>query len=694
MNNFKKLEYVDYASSFTIDTYYKTHALKFLKHMKKLCGFVRTDCDKFFKKRRQEQLAKDTDAIEDVKYKYQYADMDLFSPSYGKLDSDGHILTAVSIFILDTVLTYYGTLEPIYKYLPSDRKLIEPIINTEIKDLQYSQELIASVEYVLRNRYKDFNNSMTDEIGYCRTLLARNTKDTSSEHYNNFIKILNLIPDEVIKYSLTMYSNYMTKYDTYLNTVFSKNTEVIDDLVDNVNNTVTRVNSALDVLNNDIQIMKHTTTAHAIMTEIPKLNAVSNGYMSPMERFLKIKDSYLNAHNNMMMGMMSIAINWTRPRTASVYDKSFEYNPYAMCFALLYLIEEDSDIPWRYGYTVNMMYTVVYTLPWGLMLDYHDNRSEVYSSYKFDVGLPSDSKVKRLDWYSLDYIHTLTSDFKQEHIYKDDVTEDCKNVLEQTEDLQDFCCNLVSMIYFATGFIMPRDLDYFEHMYEFLKGHKVRGNVNREMLYVLMAVLSNTEETYTALNLSNTDDVSKTVLDKSNKVIENKEDDTQEQIKQLKQTIKQLTSRIHDLETESSKQKNEKLNLEKLNLDKDVMIENLLNVLQTQEQQDNVSDTSKNNYSYPFIAEKRVLVYGGHDTFINQLRQLLVGNVKIIRELSKFDANAIANADSVWLQVNAIEHPFYWKIVSACKLSNTKLIYFNYASAKQCCNQIIDYYSE
>ena len=52
-------------------------------------------------------------------------------------------------------------------------------------------------------------------------------------------------------------------------------------------------------------------------------------------------------------------------------------DPYEMCFALLYLIEKDDDLPWLYGAGCGLMGEVIETLPWGI-IEYDEMDDEAW----------------------------------------------------------------------------------------------------------------------------------------------------------------------------------------------------------------------------------------------------------------------------------------------------------------------------
>lgn len=52
------------------------------------------------------------------------------------------------------------------------------------------------------------------------------------------------------------------------------------------------------------------------------------------------------------------------------------------------------------------------------------------------------------------------------------------------------------------------------------------------------------------------------------------------------------------------------------------------------------------------------------------------------------DLNAIRGADVVWLQVNAMSHKYYYRIVDAARKNGIPVRYFGSASVQKCAVQL------
>lgn len=93
---------------------------------------------------------------------------------------------------------------------------------------------------------------------------------------------------------------------------------------------------------------------------------------------------------------------------------------------------------------------------------------------------------------------------------------------------------------------------------------------------------------------------------------------------------------------------------------------------------------------FPWQVKRRVLVFGGHDTWSKAIRPLLPGARFFERE-SLPDLNAIKGADVVWIQANALSHKFYYRIIDTARREGIPVQYFSFASARKCAEQLAAY---
>ena len=98
---------------------------------------------------------------------------------------------------------------------------------------------------------------------------------------------------------------------------------------------------------------------------------------------------------------------------------------------------------------------------------------------------------------------------------------------------------------------------------------------------------------------------------------------------------------------------------------------------------------TENPIQFPWQVRRRVLIFGGHDTWSKSIRPLLPGARFFERE-SLPDLNAIKGADVVWIQANALSHKFYYRIIETARRENILVRYFSFASARKCAEQVVE----
>ena len=98
---------------------------------------------------------------------------------------------------------------------------------------------------------------------------------------------------------------------------------------------------------------------------------------------------------------------------------------------------------------------------------------------------------------------------------------------------------------------------------------------------------------------------------------------------------------------------------------------------------------AESQIQFPWQVRRRVLIFGGHDTWSKSIRPLLPG-ARFFQRESLPDLNAIKGADVVWIQANALSHKFYYRIIETARKENILVRYFSFASARKCAEQVVE----
>lgn len=158
------------------------------------------------------------------------------------------------------------------------------------------------------------------------------------------------------------------------------------------------------------------------------------------------------------------------------------------------------------------------------------------------------------------------------------------------------------------------------------------------------------------------------------------------EIQYFKDKASKLEDKINDLKSIMKRQVEEKAK----ELANNYLIEMIDEQLKEEE--------TKTDITFPVILNKKITVFGGHETWVKQIQQYLP-DVTFYPKDKNPDEQLIRNSDHIWIQENAICHSFYHKIADILKATGrTKdLSFFNSSSAETCAKKIVTYerkYSE
>jgi hypothetical protein len=91
---------------------------------------------------------------------------------------------------------------------------------------------------------------------------------------------------------------------------------------------------------------------------------------------------------------------------------------------------------------------------------------------------------------------------------------------------------------------------------------------------------------------------------------------------------------------------------------------------------------------FPYISTKRVCVYGGRNSWMASMKQLLP-NLSFYNCDTPLSSDTVRNADEIWIQTNYISHSYFYGLIDVAKTNNVPIKYFSHAGAKQCAEQFV-----
>ena len=92
----------------------------------------------------------------------------------------------------------------------------------------------------------------------------------------------------------------------------------------------------------------------------------------------------------------------------------------------------------------------------------------------------------------------------------------------------------------------------------------------------------------------------------------------------------------------------------------------------------------------PYETKKRVVIFGGHETFLKQMKRYLPSAKFVDIDNVSFNPDIVRNADVIWIQNNRISHSQFWNAVKEARNYSVQVRYFAFASAEKSAMQVVE----
>lgn len=662
--------------------------------------------------------------------------------SYNAIEETSHILFAAAIWILDQITGQPDWQRKLFPLLPRELSVLNDLSAPEVWDPAYDYDLILSVVYILNYRNIDIAPmEMSDgETAHVLTtsINARGEQHADVPSRKNFEALIDLIPADALGRAAKNFESLLWAWtDRFFSCIApisvasTAAVEKINQIGDRYNELREEFGKALEeaekaeeAKNKRLQQMKQRKPSHGPLNVAPAggidvLLGKPSPFRSPLgtvnlscffggddgsaQRALELANQIaatteehkgaVNRYEEIVEKKMSFTVSMIQrgylrqneckekygDETAAAMKPFLISDPYEICFALLWLIENGSDLPWLYGPGCGMMQEVVESLPWGV-IEYDEYDDPVWSPEAVDSPEQVISRNQEKqhataqrspipDWYERKYAP------------------------KGEDELFAFNRSLAQILYEETGCIMPRDMHKYADRLKAIKDYGVRGKNSMALLY-LFSALSQARRQAPAFNLS--DDGELLYGDGS---AERKTeqpltyDELNNRLKQVLEENKRLRTSLHESERSSREIKKElstirdTAGLEHRELAD--LRELVFNSKSSPEQDPQENDTV--NEAFPYEVGRNTVVFGGHETWLKAIRPMLTGNIRFIdKDMKNFDISIIRNADILWIQPNAVSHNQYYRIIDAARLYRKPVRYFTYASAAKSASQVMN----
>lgn len=571
------------------------------------------DLVKSMKGRRKEALRKTWDDFVDSNAEEEWMMLNLFSRGINRLESEGYILFAASIWILDT-LNENRTIRKVYPLFPSDLDLFEnEIMTLEIPDAwdsHFEFEMIAGVEYILYKRNSDkgipryLSGRDNEQILITTDDAVCNNNNTRNRKFFN--ELMNLIPSE--KKELAA-KHFKEVFQIWVKSFF-----------DCINCICKPVNTAIRLAAKPYQIEE---IQEKVLNFIVSVN--NSGLYEP-EVFI---DLY---------GTEDIKNAKPLP----------PFDPFELCFGLLYLIEQDNDLPWLIGACRGVMTEVIRRLPWGISKS-KESRS-IYSKRIKDTNTDSTKLLLPFD-----------------------------RVFHEGND--ETAVNLMQIIYQETGCLLPRNIQNDQYISRLIEKYNIDQQAAQVIHYCSILLMNGAnfiEEPFD-------DYITEKTKDHTNTVSELKEmnEKASKEFKGLRSEFqkikKQLDNTTKELEGLKRKEQSELRELADL---REIIFKDKNNI---------EDDTTVNEKEFPYTVTHKTIIFGGHEAWVNELKNKLKGEIRYVSADLIFDKDIVKNCEMLWIQTNVMSHNCFDRIKDASIKHGVPIRYFTYNGSKLCAKQLREY---
>ncbi len=361
-------------------------------------------------------------------------------------------------------------------------------------------------------------------------------------------------------------------------------------------------------------------------------------------------------------------------------------DPFAMCFALIYLVDHGDDYPWLLMTGGCVMNEVLLSLPW-----------------REGKGKNEDEE------HLMERVISTSVDLAPEGwLNKQFDSVDCSSRKNGNRG-----SNIAQVFYRLTGCVLPSGIpNPFDINKEF-SGWKLSPFENGFISGTAYSLYLSSQQTKLPEEIDSIDSESNEetdsssedandyyarkeaaiadLTDKLSEVNKSREDLQAEilrarrELKNLKRTIaedrKQFAAEIQQKDEELHKARLEHQEL----IDLREMMFHITN-------KDNLVDSSKeaDSINFPYVTNKRVVAFGGHPTFVKQIKGYLP-NVRFVDvDNIAFNPDIVRNADIVWIQNNFMSHSQFYNVVNVARQYSIQIRYFTYSSAEKSALQVVE----
>lgn len=615
--------------------------------------------------RAKEQL-KDTGSQKQIKRGFAYSNILIMRGGYNDtIDWMNATTLAAAIWILDQ-LTLRGKTEQIYPYLPDEPG--PEMVVLPINHPMYDEQLINAVVQLIRQRNTSKALPSPDWGALQWDAKTPDQDSASKENREAYEQVIGLLDPEAIRDALTRYENDVW---TFYRLSFTAMHMVED-----------RMFALMDEL---MELRGQAPNMLAPKQASPLLVKQETVSPSNILDFLSVPPSRMEALSRQIEALKDITFTdfslvndreKTTRRLKHIIPEELANeiirfrveDPFESAFALLYLLDTDSDIPWYYYGSISVAYTMVDQLPY-VTSEWNANNPLVLSG-----------------------LNTVL----YEHNYSGYRWQDMTDASDEPVQ-RGLATNLSQLLFSYTGSLFPRVVPDISSLNTFLERFEDLTEREKELCALLLHSLSASGsraislDEYRLLQEINWEDESG-----DEQTTEETAEDTADSLELIQKDnnlLRQKNARLMSIIRESQElKKAQKKQIEQFTLTVKQQQKELNDLrekvfLSDQAQADEPDDKT---IQYPYYSSIKNLSFGGQAAWINEMKAKLPNMIFISAETMP-NTDLIRGADTIWIQTNSISHKHYYKIMSALKGVEKQIRYFVFPGVNKCAEQVVRY---
>ena len=588
------------------------------------------------------------------------------------IDCNNATTLSAAIWILDQ-LSLQGRLKEIFPYLPSEAKYsTDEFFFLPVNHPMYDFELIMQMVQLIRYRNTS-NGLLYGNIGALQWDPGEaDSNEESKKNRASYDAVIKLLDPEAIEKAVSQYETDVWRFYR----LSFRASSLLEKHID-------KLEHELAELNKDIPAIVFGNEKHKVLSLFTQTNDDELRKDALLDEKKRIRIEVLNRELDRLHGITFTQLSLVNDREKTVRKlgkilpdelgrelaQFHVEDPFESAFALLYLLDTGSSIPWLYYGSISVAYTM-------------------YDQFPYDSQISAPTKPVRIsEWNSALYEHKYSG-------YRwPDRTDASREPVQRK-----LANNLSQLLYSNTMALFPRVIPEVKSLDSFLESLGELSPQEREayalLLYSLQAeaLRAASYDTY-QLELKIKEELSEDETQDTKDEPEDSVDSLAERIEQLRKKNQDLLSLLQD-NLQQKRQISRQFELLSETVEKQRKeLADLREKAFLLEQKEIVEEKEDQTIQYPYRVDRKIISFGGYSSWITEMKKRLP-DVVFISPDTLPNTDIIRGADEVWIQTNCISHSSYYKIMGVLREMDKQVRYFIYSGVGKCSEQMVKAFKE